>query len=74
MSYHLLRHRVETFLFWGLGDDPGFSLGCVEFELLILQPRQSRGAGGRAFWIWSAGRGQAEALSWGVPASELRGD
>lgn len=27
--------------FWGSGEDPEFSLGRVEFGLLIVHPRQS---------------------------------
>lgn len=63
---------MEKFLFWGLGDDPEFSLGCVEFELLYIAAQAELLSWQLVLGAWSPGRGQVEASSPGVLASELR--
>ena len=64
--------RGGEFLFWGLRDDPGFSLGRVEFALLFIAAQAELLNWQLDLGVWSPGRGQAEASSPGVLASELR--
>ena len=46
---------MEKFLFWGLGDDPEFSLGGVEFELLYIAAQAELPSWQLVLGAWSPG-------------------
>ena len=62
---------MKKSLFWGLQDDPEFSLGRVELELLFIAAQAELLTWQLHLGVWSPGRGQIPSVP-GFLASELR--